>query len=191
MKKIIKLQNGFSLVELLIVIAIVSMLTVLSVVAVNNAKEKARIATAQSDVNQLAKAIMMLGNDTREWPGHQNANEIGSMANNEFCGADINLNDCGINTLDNEVSGLLTDDSGTSFDNWGGPYMKKVTIDPWGREYFFDTDYRVTVDGEPCGGAGTCVDAVVVGSYGPDGLGKPDGSPGAYGSDDIIKVILK
>jgi len=52
--------------------------------------------------------------------------------------------------------------------------MKSIPQDPWGNNYFFDTDYDVN-------GVGT---RAVVGSYGPNGVGN-----NLYDSDDIYYVV--
>jgi len=184
-------EEGFTLVELLVVIAIIGLLTTLSVAAVKTAKAKANIAKALHDADVISQAIQTLGNDTFQWPGHQRVGEVATTTNNEICGTDLSGDDCGARTLEAGTSGLIANDSGVPFSGWTGPYLPSLPIDAWGRQYFFDTDYSVDINNEPCGcEGGGCSDAVVVGSYGPDGEGVPDGA-GAYGCDDIIKILLK
>ncbi len=188
-------RAGFTLIELLVVIAIIGLLSTLSVAGMNIARQKAKIVVAQNDIDQLSKAIDMLVTDCGEWPGHQIYNTVctalpgGCPENNEICGPDANSNDCD-SGLNDEAAGIWLNDSGSPYSNWSGPYITRVLTDPWGREYFFDTDYQIDVDNKPCGcGGGGCTDAVVVGSYGPDGLGVPTGGADAYGCDDIIKIL--
>jgi len=170
--------NGFTLIELLVTIAIIGLLSTMALISVNVARQKAKIAVVQHDTDQIFKAITMLGNDTEVWPGQQAVDAVNVGANNEICddGCTYGLSDsrAGITSTDGNYPG------------WYGPYMNMIKFDPWNNEYFFDTDYRVTVDDEPCNGGGTCVDAVVVGSYGPDGLGNNQ-----YNGDDIIKILIK
>ena len=185
-------RRGFTLIELLVVIAIIGLLGTLAVSAVNIARSKAKTAGAQRDIDQISKAMDLLVVDTGEWPGHQSYNELGSGANNEICGDD-NASPTGICTsgLSDNTSGIMADDG--SYSNWSGPYMILVPSDPWDYEYFFDTDYQINNQNEPCQCDDTfgCSDAVVIGSYGPDGLGKPAGGANAYGCDDIIKILYK
>lgn len=188
MQKNKEINHGFTLIELLVVIAIISVLATMGVVFANYARNQARIGKARHDVAEIYTAISILANDSGEWPGHQTVNAINSAANNEICGEDINSMACAVKLSDPE-SGLITTDGG--FSNWSGPYMKRLPTDPWGREYFLDTDYIIDIDDNPsgCGGGGNS-DAVVVGSYGPDEQGVPSGgAPGSYGCDDIIKII--
>lgn len=184
-------NKGFTLVELLVVIAIVGLLSTLAVVGLNIARNKGKIAKAQHDIQQIYNAASALVNDTNEWPGHQPPGIIcsnlpgGCPANNEICGQDAAANTCN-SQLSDATSGLTANDG--SFGGWNGPYMTTVPVDAWGREYFFVTDYLIDIDNRPCLCSNTgCHPAVVVGSYGPDGLGVPSAN---FTCDDIIYVIL-
>lgn len=192
-----KNRDGFTLIELLVTIAIIGLLATIAMTAVGTARERAKISRAQHDLDQIYKSLTLMQNDTAMWPGHQAMGISCSTApstcaaDNELCGPDEDANDC-VNGIGDEVSGLLANDTVTPYENWGGPYLRSELLnDPWGREYFFDTDYQIDAQDQPCECSNIgCHDAAVVGSYGPDGLGKPDsGMSGAYGCDDIILII--
>jgi prepilin-type N-terminal cleavage/methylation domain-containing protein len=204
MKKISKsiflnVNKGFTLIELLVVIGIIGLLSTLVTAGVNLAREKAKIAKAQHEVDQIYEAISMLTTDAGVWPGHQPYNTVCSdlpgscPANNEFCGPDDSLvpNDC-VKKLNGGKAGILLNDVDLPFSNWSGPYMPSVPLDPWGNEYFFDTDYTVDENGKPwaCGSGTVQIDVVAVGSYGPNGIGKLDevGVPSGD-CDDILKIL--
>ena len=180
---------GFTLIELLVVLAIIGLLATLGIAAVKYARERAKIAKAQHDMAELYTAISVLANDTNEWPGHQSVNAINAAGNNEICDEDINSNTCTIK-LSDQAAGLVDTDG--NFGGWNGPYIHKIPLDPWGREYFFDTDYLIDINDDPngCGGGGP-TNAVVIGSYGPDEAGVPTGAtPGSYGCDVIINILV-
>lgn len=166
------------MIELLIVISIITIISLIAVTNYNVARRQSKIAKAQNDISSIALAIGILGIDTLVWPNHQLVEEVNSGNANEIC-----ADGCTYSLSDSEVGIAATD--GT-YDNWSGPYMVIVNADPWGNAYFFDTDYRVTQANLPCNGGMTCVDAVVVGSYGPDGVGNNQ-----YNADDVIKIIKK
>lgn len=61
-------QKGFTLIELLVVIAIIGLLSTLAVVALNNARMKARDAKRVSDIKQIQTALELYYNDANSYP---------------------------------------------------------------------------------------------------------------------------
>ena len=61
-------QKGFTLIELLVVIAIIGLLSTLAVVALNNARMKARDAKRVSDIKQIQTALELYFNDASDYP---------------------------------------------------------------------------------------------------------------------------
>jgi len=186
-------NRGFTLIELLVVIAIIGTLATLATAATRYAAEKAKIAKAEQNIDAVYNAIVMLSNDSNEWPGHQTPNEVSASSSVEICGPDMNGGNCSMGLGDPEA-GIVNNDTLQPFPNWGGVYMTNIPIDPWGHQYFFDTNYNINADNKSCGCDGNsinCHDVVVVGSYGPDGLGveKLVGTNHNQGCDDIIKII--
>jgi hypothetical protein len=68
-------------------------------------------------------------------------------------------------------AGLLANDG--DFENWQGPYLPSIVLDPWGSPYFFDPDYRIG-----------SVNRVVVGSFGPNRRGR-----NIYDSDNVYVLL--
>ena len=190
-----KKKKGFTLIELLVVIAIVGLLSTLATVAARYAIEKAKIAKAQHATDSIYNAITMLGNDTSQWPGHQTMNAINS-AHVEICGPDAAAANCGAHTIDSGFAGIIANDTVTPFNNWAGSYMVVIASDPWGHQYFFDTNYSINAGGLPCACGSDanvhCHNVVAVGSYGPDGLGAGALVSGnsTDSCDDITKIII-
>jgi prepilin-type N-terminal cleavage/methylation domain-containing protein len=177
MKKISS-RAGFTLIELLVAIAIIGILAAFIIVNVGSARQKAKIAQAQLESRNLYDAIILLENDTEEWPGHQPPNIVcterpgGCPEDNELCddGCPFKLSD--------GFGGLTQNDSSNPYYNWAGPYIPQIPLDPWGNEYFFDTDYTINK------GTPDEKEAVVLGSYGPNGVGWNQ-----YDEDDVIYII--
>ena len=51
-------QKGFTIVELLVVIVVIAILAAITIVAYNGIQQRARVATAQSDMRNLHQAMM-------------------------------------------------------------------------------------------------------------------------------------
>lgn len=61
-------KKGFTLIELLVVIAIIGLLSTLAVIALNNARAKARDARRISDIKQMQAALELYYNDMNGYP---------------------------------------------------------------------------------------------------------------------------
>lgn len=152
-------RPAFSLIEILVVIAIIGILSTIGLIAFRSAREAARIAKARHEVDALVTAIKTLEADTGQWPEHQTVDAVNAGSSNEVW------------DLSSADSGLVTTDG--NFPNWNGPYMQAIPLDPWGNRYFMDTDYQVNGS-----------EVVVVGSFGPNGVGQ-----NVYDSDNIYKIL--
>lgn len=134
---------GFTIVEIMVVVAVIGILCVIAVPMYSKIRNEARGREAMSELQLLHSAIRQLAWDTGKWPG--------AIAREAAQSAEI----WDLSTAD---AGLLENDG--DFTGWKGPYIRNIKEDPWGNKYFFDPDYEV--DG---------VDHVVVGSFGPNGEG--------------------
>ncbi len=135
---------AFSLIEMMIAIAIIGLLLGISIPRYSKIRAEAKIREAESDVEMLSSAIKQLAWDTGRWP---------RGIRREIRG------DAECWDLASVAAGLMA--KGKGFSNWQGPYLVEVPKDPWGSNYFFDPDYRI--DG---------VMRPVVGSFGPNKIGR-------------------
>ena len=160
-----KKQKGFTLIEILVVIAIIGILATIVLVSLQETKNKGRIARAQSDIRSIRTALVILEDNSVEWPGHWKVDIVDSGAGgNEVW------------DLGSTAGGIVQTDG--SFPNWKGPYINgNFPKDPWGNDYFFDPDYDLNP-------SGTSRWSVVIGSFGPNGVGQ-----NVFDSDNIIEIM--
>ncbi len=87
-----KQASGFTLVELLVVIAIISILTVITVSQFNSARMKSRDVQRKGDLNGVYKALLMYYSDYGRFPdpgGESDLEKINELwGGNDFKGSD-------------------------------------------------------------------------------------------------------
>ena len=125
-------QSGFTLMEVLIVVVILSILAVAVVPQFLDAPDKARQARAQADVKNIETALSMYKLDNIQYPSTSQ----------------------GLQALVQKPSGR------PEAKNWKpGGYLKQLPADPWGNPYQYlnpgnhsDVDiYSFGADGQPGG----------------------------------------
>jgi general secretion pathway protein G len=100
-------QNGFTLIEIMVVVVIIGLLAAFIVPQVMGRVDEARITKVKGDVQMLETALSMYRLDTARYPTSQQ----GLMA-------------------------LVTKPEDPAVRNWkSGGYLSRVSKDPWGNEY--------------------------------------------------------
>ena len=156
-----KKSRGFTLMELMVAIAICGVLSAIAIPNYLRYRQKGLIGGATGDLKTIQRKIQDLGHDTGFWPNKIPAGVSVAMGSaNEVW------------DLSNPNAGL-TANGGNFFPDWQGPYFTGPFLDPWGHNYFFDSDYNL--DGRV---------VAAIGSFGPNGC-----CPNAYDDDDIVLII--
>lgn len=128
-----KKRNGFTLVELMVVIFILGLLTTIVVINVLPSQDRAMVQKARADIATIGQALEMYRLDNLSYPTSSD----------------------GLQALVAPPASLAT----TARYRQGG-YIKKLPDDPWGRPYQYDNPgrqgpgfdlYSLGADGAPGG----------------------------------------
>ena len=112
-------NKGFTLIELLVVISIISLLASIVLASLNSARDKAKIARARADLNQIRLSMEFFLDSNGELPPMgDNCSACGNPCNSTWTAV-----------IDPLVS--------------GGYLSARIDRDPWNNYYCYDDNYRV------------------------------------------------
>ena len=177
---------GFTLIEVLVVTAIISLLSSIILASIRTARAKAQTARAMADLYEFRNAIQLMSDDVEVWPN-------GCMRDNIIVvpepGAmnEVELDDSHAGLLVRPPVGATAPPTciwtATEVAAWNGPYMGAIPKDPSGRSYWFDSDYEARRDcPTPNANPSNPTLAVIV-SGGPNGVSGAETTN--YDCDDI------
>jgi general secretion pathway protein G len=153
-------RNGFSLIELLIVLAILVLLASLVAPRLLGSREKANVDAAKTQISLFKSTLEIYSLHNSGYPTSEQglkalierpSSDSGIGGGDEFeddaFGEDEDLADLG---LDEEDDGM-EEEEGSSNSNWQGPYIKsdKLPKDPWGSAYRYEYPGQNNKIGEP------------------------------------------
>lgn len=156
---------GFSMVEIIIVIAVIGIMGAVAVPIIQTRIERGKIGRIEQELKTITDAIEAYRNDVRQWPtcggtvfvlrsanGSAPANGI---TDNAWLDANNN-NDTFTNHLVNNTCGAVPAFNGATRRGWNGPYMLQDIQDPFGYYYYINIGQTAT--------AGASVFAVAAGA---------------------------
>jgi general secretion pathway protein G len=104
--------EGFTLIELMVVILIIGLLATIVVQNLRSATDRAKRVKAQADIAQIKSGLDRYYLDAGSYP-----------------------------TSDQGLNALMTAPTGGNIPHdWEGPYLEKIPPDPWGNSYFYQSD---------------------------------------------------
>ncbi len=172
MKNMCQKKDGFTLVELIVVIGIIGILATLGMSSYANIQERARTTKAIADMTDIKKALLQLQVDTNQLPQHYDPSIC--TANNETF-------------LNAPTAGLLSTDG--NFPNWQGPYIEpQAVIDQWGNPYYYDPDYLCHTNVKGCEDLPNGTGVRAMHTLGRDGI---QGYNSGQDVDNVVMVLCK
>jgi general secretion pathway protein G len=129
-------QDGFTLIEIMVVIMIIGLLALMVVPRLRGVADRAKTTKAQADIQELKQALDRYYLDNGSYP-----------------------------TTDQGLAALITPPtSGRVPNNYEqGGYIEKLPADPWGNQYFYQSDGN----------------SYALKSFGPDGVQSGDDIDGS------------
>jgi general secretion pathway protein G len=129
-RRIHGLQRGFTLIEIMVVVVIIGLLAAVVTTQLMGNVDTARETKARQDIQSLETTLDIYKLDNYRYP-----------------------------TTEQGLRALVEKPADPSITNWNGPYLKRSSKDPWGREYLYASPgehgefdlYSLGADGEPGG----------------------------------------
>lgn len=191
--------SGFTLVEVVIVLAVIAILSAVLMPMIAQNIQSARFARAASDTTTIAKAVVAFYQDLDQWPVYRGGTAhyllFSSPDQNNDGVPDMGILPSSWNTAGRPLSlyfdlvangnGYTPGPSTTGTTVWNGPYLTRMDVDPWGTPYLVNARWLTDTT--------TANGGVYVISAGPAAGGNPiqtefafDGVPDTVNGNDVV-----
>ncbi|MBI2987901.1 MAG: type II secretion system protein GspG, partial [Deltaproteobacteria bacterium] len=186
-------SNGFTLVEIIVILAVISILVAILTPTVLKYIDEARDDRAREDVKNISAMLNDLIKDTGQYPGDKASKSFlcgpGTIVNGSGWASGTSdcttssgkLSDSISNHLvvndpnEDATTGGATDYRSSGNRRWKGPYVTSLSEDPWGNAYQVNVSTLKGADTNP----------TWVISAGPNGTFNTSTSADTLSSDDI------
>lgn len=194
--------RGMTMMEVIVVLAVIGVMAAVLTPMVMNYVEDSKVSRAQSDVKTIAGVILNLTRDVAHFPLYTDGtkttgtpdvellrgpgnNPVDSDGNNKWLTtAADKVGELENHLIKNAPGGNKYPTTGRF--HWKGPYLEKVTEDPWGNRYLVNIKNANPADSAPkvvyaisCGANGKCE---------TDPNAAADSGPVAGGDDIAVRL---
>ena len=148
--KALKKKKGFTLIEVVVVLAVIGILIALLTPMITSYVRDARIRRAQSDTKTIAAAVQAFSKDLADWPIWKDGTKrkatdpvfdalYTSSGDTPATGSGVSIpSTSNMDTIENQLVDNKPSYPTTGTRKWMGPYLEKVSADPWGNKYYVD-----------------------------------------------------
>lgn len=135
----LKNQKGFTLIEVIVVAGIIAILAGILVPIIFKEIDESKITRAAADVRSISTAMIVFKKDVGPWPTMDAACTPGLtlLVGNGNSPAGMAAQGFDNSSTENFAEPLSTNSAGC-YNNWKGPYIAMVSIDPWGSTYIMN-----------------------------------------------------
>ncbi len=140
-----KLSKGFTLVEVVVTLAVVAILSAIMIPLISNNIKSARVTKAGADAKSIMDAIVKFRHDLARWPVYNNSGVYHNLLYGE--GIRNSSWESANPKLSLHFSLVVRPtfyNPGPSRDGtpaWNGPYIAKVKQDSWGNAYLVNSQF--------------------------------------------------
>lgn len=143
-------RDGFTLIEVIVVSAIIAILAGILVPMIYNQLDSAKEAKARAECKTISNAILMFRRDTGKWPLYYPSGNCSSDTYTTIQGGGtlapldnpggawgISLNDVALDLILN-LPGIQPPVAQTCYNNKAQTYLAGASADPWGSQYIIN-----------------------------------------------------
>ena len=183
MNSMLKQQKGFTLIEVIVVIAVVAILAAILTPQIVKSIGDSKISRAKNDLVVIGAAIGDFYKDTGKYPFYSAAGAApniymlysaagvppgSSGGSSGYWRSDVGWGAGNKDTLDDQLNYNVPGYSSTGGSAWRGPYLPQITADPWENHYSVNIAYLPTPNVNPEDGPGNFACWAL--SAGPNGI---------------------